>query len=72
MPKAPGGCTSSPARRCWRWTRRTATAPKGLAEGAVLDGAGVQIQVWATPGHTADSLSFVLPDEPGAAPRRRC
>lgn len=34
---------------------------EGVAEGAVLDGAGVQIQVWATPGHTADSLSFVVP-----------
>ncbi|MEO7261098.1 MAG: MBL fold metallo-hydrolase [Jatrophihabitantaceae bacterium] len=37
---------------------------EGLAEGAVLDGAGVQVQVWATPGHTADSLSFVLPGYP--------
>jgi glyoxylase-like metal-dependent hydrolase (beta-lactamase superfamily II) len=34
---------------------------QGLAEGAVLEGAGVRIVVWATPGHTADSLSFVLP-----------
>ncbi|MDQ1722706.1 MAG: hypothetical protein QOI26_2440 [Pseudonocardiales bacterium] len=34
---------------------------EGVAEGAVLDGAGLQILVWATPGHTADSLSFVLP-----------
>jgi glyoxylase-like metal-dependent hydrolase (beta-lactamase superfamily II) len=34
---------------------------EGLAEGAVLEAAGVQIQVWATPGHTADSLCFVLP-----------
>lgn len=41
---------------------------EGLAEGALLDGAGVQIQVWATPGHTADSLSFVLPGGPGAGP----
>ena len=40
---------------------------EGLAEGAVLDGAGVRIEVWATPGHTADSLSFVLPGEPGGA-----
>ncbi len=37
---------------------------QGLAEGAVVEGAGVQVQVWATPGHTADSLSFVLPGEP--------
>jgi glyoxylase-like metal-dependent hydrolase (beta-lactamase superfamily II) len=41
---------------------------EGLAEGAVLDAAGVQIRVWATPGHTADSLCFVLPGEPGGGP----
>ncbi len=34
---------------------------EGLAEGAVLDGAGVSVQVLATPGHTSDSLSFVVP-----------
>jgi len=34
---------------------------EGLAEGAVLDGAGVRIEVWRTPGHTADSLCFLLP-----------
>jgi glyoxylase-like metal-dependent hydrolase (beta-lactamase superfamily II) len=33
-----------------------------LAEGSVVSGAGVTVEVWATPGHTADSLSFVLPD----------
>lgn len=38
---------------------------QGLGEGAVVEGAGVRIVVWATPGHTADSLSFVLPDGPG-------
>ncbi len=37
---------------------------EGVAEGAVLEGAGVTIEVWVTPGHTADSLSFVLP-QPG-------
>ena len=41
---------------------------EGLAEGAVLEAAGVQVEVWATPGHTADSLSFVLPGEPGSGP----
>ena len=41
---------------------------EGLADGAVLDAAGVQIQVWATPGHTADSLCFVLPAESGGGP----
>jgi glyoxylase-like metal-dependent hydrolase (beta-lactamase superfamily II) len=34
---------------------------EGLAEGAVVEGAGVAVEVWATPGHTSDSLSFVLP-----------
>jgi glyoxylase-like metal-dependent hydrolase (beta-lactamase superfamily II) len=38
---------------------------EGLAEGAVLGAAGVQVEVWATPGHTADSLCFVLPGEAG-------
>lgn len=39
---------------------------EGLAEGAVLAAAGVTVEVWATPGHTADSLSFVLPAESDA------
>jgi glyoxylase-like metal-dependent hydrolase (beta-lactamase superfamily II) len=33
-----------------------------LTEGEVIDAAGLRITVWATPGHTADSLSFVLDD----------
>lgn len=33
-----------------------------LTDGEVLDVAGLRITVWATPGHTADSLSFVLDD----------
>jgi glyoxylase-like metal-dependent hydrolase (beta-lactamase superfamily II) len=36
-----------------------------LADGDVLTGAGVRVRVLATPGHTADSVSFVLDD--GAA-----
>jgi glyoxylase-like metal-dependent hydrolase (beta-lactamase superfamily II) len=38
---------------------------EGIGDGAVLDGAGVRIEVWATPGHTSDSLSFVLPPASG-------
>jgi len=38
---------------------------EGLAEGSVVAAAGVEVRVWATPGHTSDSLSFVLDD--GAA-----
>jgi glyoxylase-like metal-dependent hydrolase (beta-lactamase superfamily II) len=33
-----------------------------LSDGEVIDAAGVRIAVMATPGHTADSVSFVLDD----------
>lgn len=33
-----------------------------LADGEVIDAAGLKITVMSTPGHTADSLSFVLDD----------
>ena len=33
-----------------------------LIDGEVIDAAGLKIRVMATPGHTADSLSFVLDD----------
>jgi glyoxylase-like metal-dependent hydrolase (beta-lactamase superfamily II) len=35
---------------------------EGLAEGDVVAAAGVEVRVVATPGHSADSLSFLLPD----------
>jgi len=35
---------------------------EGLSEGTVLAGAGVEISVLATPGHTADSLCFRIAD----------
>jgi glyoxylase-like metal-dependent hydrolase (beta-lactamase superfamily II) len=36
---------------------------EGLGEGDVIDAAGLELRVWATPGHTSDSLSFLL--DPG-------
>ncbi len=36
---------------------------EGLGEGDVVDLAGWEIRVVATPGHTSDSLSFLLPAE---------
>ena len=35
---------------------------EGLADGDVVAAAGLELRVLATPGHTADSLSFQLPD----------
>ena len=35
---------------------------EGLADGAVVAAAGLELRVLATPGHTGDSLSFLLPD----------
>lgn len=34
----------------------------GLIDGQLIEAAGLRIRVLATPGHTADSLSFVLDD----------
>lgn len=33
---------------------------EGLGEGDVVAVAGVEVRVWATPGHSSDSLSFLL------------
>ena len=35
---------------------------EGLVDGDVVDAAGLEIRVAHTPGHSSDSLSFVLPD----------
>ena len=39
----------------------------GLAEGDVVATAGVELRVWSTPGHTSDSLSFLLDPLDGSA-----
>ncbi|WP_344237277.1 MBL fold metallo-hydrolase [Actinocorallia libanotica] len=36
---------------------------EGLREGDVIEVGGLEIRVWATPGHTDDSLSFWLPGD---------
>jgi glyoxylase-like metal-dependent hydrolase (beta-lactamase superfamily II) len=40
---------------------------EGLVEGEVIAAAGVELRVWATPGHSSDSLSFLL-DAGGRSP----
>jgi glyoxylase-like metal-dependent hydrolase (beta-lactamase superfamily II) len=40
---------------------------EGLAGGDVVRAAGLDIQVLATPGHTADSLSFLIEADDGTA-----
>jgi len=47
---------------------RHSLGDEGLAEGAVVSAAGLELRVWATPGHTADSLSFLLDPGDGNAP----
>lgn len=39
---------------------------EGLVEGDVVAAGGVELRVWATPGHSSDSLSFLLPSAYGA------
>jgi len=41
---------------------------EALADGESIDAGGLRVQVWATPGHSADSASFVItPPEGGGA-----
>jgi glyoxylase-like metal-dependent hydrolase (beta-lactamase superfamily II) len=40
---------------------------EGLVDGDVIAAAGVEVRVWATPGHSSDSLSFLLDPRDGTA-----
>jgi glyoxylase-like metal-dependent hydrolase (beta-lactamase superfamily II) len=40
---------------------------EGLVEGDVVAGGGIELRVWATPGHSSDSLSFLLDPRDGTA-----
>jgi glyoxylase-like metal-dependent hydrolase (beta-lactamase superfamily II) len=42
---------------------RLVLGEEGLADGAVLAAAGLEIRVLGTPGHTSDSLSFLVADQ---------
>ncbi|TSE00824.1 MBL fold metallo-hydrolase [Skermania sp. ID1734] len=52
--------TGSPVRAADRKYLRDSDQP--LSDGEVIEVAGLRITVLATPGHTADSVSFVLDD----------
>ena len=59
--------TSAPVLR--RRSRAPARGARGLAPGDVLTGAGCEIRVVVTPGHSADSVCFLLPADDVAADR---
>ena len=48
---------------CGRSTRRSCTATRACTTGDVVDVDGLEVHVVGTPGHTSDSLSFVLPED---------
>ena len=52
--------TGAPVRAC---DPHFCIGGEPLIDGEIIEAAGTQIGVLATPGHTADSLSFVLPDD---------
>lgn len=50
---------ASPVRA---WDPAHRLGDEGVADGDVIEVAGLEIGVLATPGHTSDSVTFVLPD----------
>jgi glyoxylase-like metal-dependent hydrolase (beta-lactamase superfamily II) len=40
---------------------------EGLSDGDVIAAGGIELRVWATPGHSSDSLSFLLDPRDGSA-----
>lgn len=47
---------------------RQVLGAEGLSEGEVFAAAGLELRVWSTPGHTADSLCFLLDPQDGTPP----
>lgn len=52
--------TRAPVRALDPQQRLGDGAITGLGEGDVVAAAGIELRVWATPGHSSDSLSFLL------------
>jgi glyoxylase-like metal-dependent hydrolase (beta-lactamase superfamily II) len=52
--------TGAPVRALDPAHRRGDGSITGLGEGDVVAAAGIEVRVWATPGHSSDSLSFLL------------
>ena len=67
-PRVPAVRRAGRHRASGRWTPRTVSADEGLSDGDVVAVGGVEVRVLGTPGHTADSLSFLL----DAGRRSRC
>ena len=45
---------------------------EGLHDGDVVEVDGLELRVVGTPGHTSDSLSFVLPEDERCSPETPC